>query len=206
MKWAASLIPRAVLLLALLTLSLPAASPGQMTGPDSTASDGINGYHGISWGADSAAIVRSMGAPDTVRRVEAMDARALIYSEHRLGNARGSLGFLIHPTDGLLRAMYLAEYASGEACLTLYQHLRDEVSGMLSSISTRERMYNESEDLSFCTAFQLGQAGGRTIWRDRETGARAWVALDLEAGVVRVSFESPRYRPRDAEGSSGGSG
>lgn len=195
MKWPASLILRVAVLLALLTLSLPGASPGQMTGTDSASSDGITGYGGIPWGADSASVVRTMGAPDTVRRVEAMNARALIYSEHRLGNARGSLGFLIHPTDGLLRAMYLAEYASGEACLTLYQHLRDTVARTFPSVSAREQMYNEAEDLSFCTAFQLGEAGGQTIWKDPETGARAWVALDLEAGVVRVSFESPRYRP-----------
>lgn len=204
MKSASPLIPRIVVLLAFLTLSLPVASPGQIAGGDSTSADGISGFGGISWGADSATIVRSMGAPDTVRRVESLDARALIYSEHSLGRARGSLGFLVHPNDGFLRAIYLAEYGSGEACLTLYQHLRDAVRRTLSSISRRERMYNESEDLSFCTAFQLGQAGGRTVWRDPESGARAWVALELRAGVVRVSFESPRYRPRDTEGPSVG--
>lgn len=197
----------AALATALLAVVLGAGSVAAQTpATDSSGTNAIAGYGDVSWGADSAAVVTAEGPPHTVREIDALGARALVYAERTLGRTRGSLGYLVHRSDGLLRVMYLTDYGSGEVCLDMYQNLRDTVRGMYPDIARRERMYNESEDLAFCTAFQLGQAGARTIWRDARSGARAWVALDLDAGVVRVSFESPRYEPRTSSDAAAGEG
>lgn len=182
------------LLLVVAGASWPRASRAQTPAADTAREDRIVGYGGVVWGADSASVTAAMGPPDTVRPVPALGARALHYTNHRLGRTRGSLGFLVSRSDGLIRVMYLTEY-SGEECLDLYQHVRDTVAALFPDVPKRERMYNDAEDLPFCTAFQLAQAGARTLWNDRDTGARAWVLLDLRAGVVRVSLESPRYEP-----------
>lgn len=199
--------PFVLLATALLAVVWGAGSVAAQTpATDSSGTNTIAGYGNVSWGADSAAVVAAVGRPDTVRTIEALNARALVYAERTLGRTRGSLGYLVHPSDGLLRVMYLTAYGSGELCLDMYQNLRDTVAEMYPGLARRERMYNESEDLAFCTAFQLGRAGARTIWRDPRTGARAWVALDLDAGVVRVSFESPRYEPRPSSDAAAGEG
>lgn len=190
----------------LVALTIPMPACGQAAIDDSSGPATIDGYGPVSWGADSTAVVAAEGAPHNVRMVEGFSARALIYAQRTLGRTRGSLGYLIHPTRGLLRVQYLSEYGSGERCLDMYQNLRDTLTQRYSGIPRREHMYNQSDDLSFCTAFQLGQAGARTIWRDPRTGARAWVALDLEAGVVRVSVESPEFEPTEPRGKSPGAG
>ena len=193
--------PAAVLLGMLLAWAAAGTAPldAQAARTDSATATGIEGYAAIPWGADSSAVAAHMGPPDTVREVESMDARALIYGDHRLGRTRGSLGFLVALSEGLLRVVYLTPYGSGERCLELYQTVRNSVSALFPSLSRRERMYNNLEDLDFCTAFQLGRAGARSIWRDPDRGARAWVALDLTTGAVRASFESPAFRRRADE-------
>lgn len=179
----------------LLALAAPVGAHAQAAGADSTNPRGLAGFGSVRWGSDSAAVVASVGMPDTVRSIGSMDARALVYSDYRMGRVRGSLGYLVDRARGLVRVMYLAEYGSGESCLTLYQTLRDRIGERLSGLTFEERLYNDADGLSFCTAFQLGAAGARSVWRDPKARARAWVALDLEAGVVRVSFEGPGFSP-----------
>lgn len=183
----------------ILLATTPAIASAQDAPPDSVRPAELEGFGPIRWGADSAAIGEVEGRPDTVRSIRSMNARALIYADRRIGRARGSLGYLVDRDGGLARILFLAPYGSGESCLSLYQELRDRLNEKLSGLSREERLYNNADDLDFCTAFQLGQAGARAIWRDSETGARAWVALDLGAGVVRASLESPRYDPREPD-------
>lgn len=181
----------------------PAALGGQAVGADISHRAEISGFQGLGWGADSARIVALKGRPDTVRAIEALDARALVYSRDTIAGTVGSLGFLVRSGEGLVRVLYLAEYGGGGSCLALYQRLRDAVGGMYPAAVGRERMYNSAEDLEFCTAFQLGRAGARRVWRDAAEGGRAWVALDRRAGVVRVSVESPGYVEERVDGSGG---
>lgn len=190
----------------LVVLTIPGFACAQAVAGDSSGFATIDGYGAVPWGADSAAVVASVGPPDTIREIGALEAQALIYANRTLGRTRGSLGYLVHPRQGLIRVQYLAEYGSGERCLEMYQNLRDTLTKWYPGLSRRERMYNQSDDLSFCTAFQLGQAGARTIWRDERTGARASVALDLQTGVVRVSIESPQFGPTETRGESAGAG
>ena len=171
------------------------STAAQAPSENSATAIGIEGFLSVRWGADSASIVRAMGPPDTIRTLDPMNAKALVYADHQLGRTLGSLGFLVRPEAGLVRVQYLTEYGTGERCLEMYQSVRDSVAAMIPGVARRERMYNHAEGLSFCTAFQLGRAGARSIWRDPESGARSWVALDLETGVVRVSFESSGFRP-----------
>ena len=188
---------RAFVALASVACVAVAARPaaGQAPQDDSISRGGIDGYGGVPWGADSTSIVREMGRPDTARSVETLNAKALVYAGHQLGRTLGSLGFLVRSDEGLVRVLYLTEYGTGGRCLDMYQSVRDSVAAMMPDIARQERMYNDAEDLPFCTAFQLGQAGARSIWRDSASGTRAWVALDLETGVVRASFESSRFGP-----------
>lgn len=196
--------PPGWLLVVLLSLTVTVPVSAQVSSSDGavSTSGGIDGFGELAWGVDSATIVRTMGAPDTVRAIESLGARAIVYAEHEWGATPGSLGFLVHPDHGLVRAQFLVEYGAGESCLDLYQRLRSAVGNSLPSVSARESMYNEADDLPFCTAFQLGEAGARALWRDPRSSARAWISLDLRAGVVRVSFEGPGY----AEIASAGDG
>lgn len=160
--------------------------------PDSGAAR-ISGFAGLDWGVGRAAIQTRWGVPDTVRPVPSLEAQAYIYADRVILDEDGSMGFLVHPDSGLVRGLYLLPYGSGDDCQRLYAKFRDAVGRTLGDLEGEESMINRTEDLDFCTAFQLGQARARSVWRDTARGGRAWLRLDRSADLLRVSYESPAF-------------
>lgn len=154
----------------------------------------INGFAGLDWGVGRGSIQSRWGVPDTVRAVPSLDSEALIYADRSVLGEDGSMGFLVHPDSGLVRGMYLLAYGRRNDCRRLYGKFRDAITRTLGGLEGEETRASTAEDLDFCTAFQLGRARARTVWRDTTRGARAWIRLDRQAGALRVSFESPAFR------------
>lgn len=162
--------------------------------PPDSGSARVTGFGGLGWGSARATVEERWGPPDTVRRVRSLRAEALIYADRSVLDEQGAMGFLVHPDSGLVRGLYLLPYEGGDDCRRLYVKFRDAVGRALGDLEGEESRANRTEDLEFCTAFQLGRAMAQTVWRDTARGSRVWVRLDRGAGAVRVSYESPAFR------------
>ena len=162
--------------------------------PSDSGTVAIAGFGGLDWGVGRKAVQSRWGVPDTVRSVPSLAADALIYSDRSILGETGAMGFLVHPDSGLVRGLYLLPYGSGDDCQRLYIKFREAMGRSLGRLQGRESMINQTDDLDFCTAFQLGQARAQTVWKDSVRDTRAWIRLDRSAGSLRVSYESRTYQ------------
>lgn len=153
----------------------------------------FEGFGGLEWGVDRAAVVRTWGEPDRTDDLEGSAATAVVYTNAVLAGEDASLGFLIHPTEGLIRGQALLPYGEGEDCSRLYAKIRDLVDAALPDHEATSRVQRGPDDLTFCTAFQIGAASARAAWTDPDSDARITLMLDLPTGTARLSYESPAF-------------
>lgn len=153
----------------------------------------FEGFGGLAWGVDRAAVVQTWGEPDRTDDLEGSAATAVVYANAVLAGEDASLGFLVHPEEGLIRGQALLPYGEGEDCSRLYAKIRDLVDAALPAQEVTSRVERGPNDLTFCTAFQIGAASARAAWTDPDSDARVTLMLDLPTGTVRLSYESPAF-------------
>lgn len=153
----------------------------------------FEGFGGLEWGVDRAAVVQSWGEPDRTDELEGSTATAVVYANAVLAGEDASLGFLVHPEEGLIRGQALFPYGEGEDCSRLYSKIRDLVDAALPEHEPTTRFERGPDDLTFCTAFQIGAASARAAWTDPDSDARVTLMLDLPTGTARLSYESPAF-------------
>lgn len=186
---------------------LPAAAGGQE--PEPPAPEGelhpFAGFAGVPWGAPRDSVVARHGEPGEVRDLSDRSAVSLVYTEVPPVERSGAAGFLVHESEGLIRGQLLIPYGQGEDCWQLYTLWRERLDTALPEVQMQEQVTRGPEDLDFCTAFQLGQASAAAEWWDPDSDALVAVGLDLSAGVLRVSYESPAFARISASEEESGS-
>jgi hypothetical protein len=75
----------------------------------------------------------------------------------------------------------------------LFTEWREELDRILPDAGRHVEVDGGPEDLDFCTAFQIGAASAGAQWTDPGSEALVAIRLDLETGVLRVSYESPAF-------------
>lgn len=153
----------------------------------------FEGFGGLEWGVDRDAVVQTWGEPDRTDDLEGSTAKAVLYTNAVLAGEDASLGFLIHPAEGLIRGQALFPYGEGEDCSRLYAKIRDLVDAVLPEHEVTTRFERGPDDLTFCTSFQIGAASARAVWTDPDSDARVTLMLDLSTGTARLSYESPAF-------------
>lgn len=151
------------------------------------------GFAGMEWGSRQSEIISEWGSPSRIDEFDDFDALALVYDEKVLAGEPASLGFLIHSEEGLIRGQALLPYGEGEDCSRLFGKIRNLIELALPDHEPTVQIDRGPDDLTFCTAFQIGAATGTVAWNDPNTGNRIVLTLDLSAGVVRVSYESATF-------------
>lgn len=192
--WMRSLFGTVGLYLALLLLPTAGSAQDSVWPGGADAPGPFAGIDGLRWGADRAAITALWGEPDRVDEVAEGTATALLYADTTVAGERANVGFLMHPERGLVRGQVLFPYRGGEDCWRLFTKVRELVSASAPDRDPKVRIDRGPEDLSFCTAFQLGAAEARALWTDPGSGGRIALMLDLEAGAARLSYESPAFQ------------
>lgn len=163
----------------------------------------FRGFAGVPWGAYRDTIEAIHGEAPEVNELTAIPAVTLTYPDLRLDGRPGAAGFLVHAEEGLIRGQLLLPYGQGDDCWQLFTRWRDALDAALPDARRRQELDRGPEDLDFCTSFQLGQASAAVEWRDPDSGALVGMRLDLETGVLRVSYESPAFGRISVSGDEG---
>lgn len=140
----------------------PGAGPA---GPPAGSPDRIEGFWGVAWGADSAAVAERLGAPITVGRAEE-GLRYFVYTPLYLGRD-GFLQMWLHEEDGLVGASWEPMISDcGDMLRRLVRATRRAHPGVASR--TEGRMTSDMLGGDLCMAALEKGAAVTVVWRDAE--------------------------------------